>query len=47
MVPSKRLNSSISLIDRNQIDTNTTLGQGGPGSNGNEGVIYIPQTPRL
>ena len=25
----------------------TTLSQSGPGSNGNEGVVHIPQTPRL
>ena len=26
--------------------TLTTLGECGPGSNGNEGVLYIPQSPR-
>ena len=34
--------SSIWSIDRILSDA-TTLGQNGPGSNGNEGVLYIPQ----
>ena len=24
----------------------TTLGQSGPGSNGNEGILHIPKAPR-
>ena len=43
---SKWLNSSIWPIDGSLTGT-TTLGQSGPGSNGNEGVLHIPQTPRL
>ena len=38
----KWLNSSIWAIDGTLTDT-TTSGQSGPGSNGNEGVLYIPQ----
>ena len=39
------LNSSIWLIDRTISDT-TTPGQSGPGSDGNEGVLRIPQNLR-
>ena len=35
-------NSSIWLIDRT-LSGATTLGQSGPGSDVNEGVLYIPQ----
>ena len=35
-------NSSILLIDRTQSSA-TTLGQSVPGSNGNKGVLLIPQ----
>ena len=42
---SKGLNSSIWLIDGTQKGTNT-LGQSGPGSNGNEEVFHIHQRSR-
>ena len=35
----------VGLIDETLINT-TTLGQSGPGSNGNEGVLYISQSTR-
>ena len=38
-------NSSIWLIDRTQSDA-TTPGQSGPGNNGNEGVLHIPQNSK-
>ena len=46
MIPSKRLNSSISPIDATLTGT-TTPTQSGPGSNGTEGVLHIPQNPRV
>ena len=42
----KIVNSSIWLKDRTLTGT-STLTQSGPGSNGNEGVLHIPQTPKL
>ena len=38
--------SSIQPIDR-ALSGATTLGQSGPGSNGNEGVLCIPQGPSI
>ena len=43
---SKRLNSSFWSVDGTQTG-NTTPNQNGTESNGNEGVLHIPQTPRL
>ena len=43
---SKWLNSSIWAIDE-ILTSATTPGQSWPGSNGNEKVLHIPQTPRL
>ena len=39
-------NSSILSIDK-ILSGATTLGQGGPGSNGNEGVLCIPQSSSI
>ena len=39
-------NSSIWPIDRTLSDA-TTLGQSGPGSDGNEGILYIPQSSSI
>ena len=39
-------NSSIWLIDRT-LSSTTTLGLSGPGSNGNVGVLYIPQSSSI
>ena len=39
-------NSSLRLIDRTLSDANT-LGQSGPGSNGNERVLRIPQSSSI
>ena len=44
-MPGKRLNISILPIDVTLTGT-TTPGLSGPGSNGNEGVLYITQSPR-
>ena len=41
---SEKLNRSVSPIDGTQAGT-TVLGQSGPESNGNEGVLHIPKTP--
>ena len=41
----KWLNSSIWLIARTLIGI-TTLGQSGPESNGNQGILHIPQSSR-
>ena len=41
----KWLSSSIQPRDETLTGT-TALGQSGPGSNGNEGVLYIPQSLR-
>ena len=38
--------SSIQSIDR-ALSGATTLGQSGPGSNGNEGVLCIPHSPSI
>ena len=40
IIPSKRLNSSIWIIDETLTGT-TSPGQSGAGSNGIEGVLYI------
>ena len=42
---SKWLKSSIWFIDETLTST-TTLGKSGPGSNSNEEVLHIPQSPR-
>ena len=42
----KKLNSSIWPIDETQTVYYTTPVQSGPGSNGNEGVLNIPQSSR-
>ena len=39
-------NSSICPLDRTLLSA-TTLGQSRPGSNGNEGVLCIPQSSRI
>ena len=39
-------NSSIRPIDRT-LSGATTPGQSGPGSNGNQGVLHIPQISRI
>ena len=39
-------NSSIWPIDRSLLGT-TTMGQSGPGSNGNKGVLFIPQSSSI
>ena len=39
-------NSSIWPIDKT-LSGATTLGQSGPGSNGNEGVLHIPQSSSI
>ena len=46
IIHGKRLNSSIWPID-GTLTATTTLIQSWPGSNGSEGVLYIPQTPIL
>ena len=38
-------NSSIRLIDKTLSDT-TSPGESGPGNNGNEGVLHIPQSSK-
>ena len=43
IIPSKKLNISIWALDRTLIGT-TTVGQSWPEINGNEGVLYIPQS---